>query len=87
MERLKPLPGFYERCGDCRKHRKNPTESDLYCNAARVSFNVTLQPKIEVGADGTFTCDSYRPNLSIRIRNLVNEISLFAANSGIQLPQ
>ncbi len=88
VERSSPLPGLNKKCGDCTNQLQNgPFESGYPCKAAWAPLGYPLQPKREIDSNGSFTCDSFRPNLLIRIRNLANKVSLFAANSGIQLPQ
>ena len=88
MERLKPSPGFTEKCTDCRRQSEKPV-AGFFCKTAwaPAPLGYVLQPKIEVGVNGSIICDRYGPKLSVLIKNLVNRISAFAISRGIQLPQ
>ena len=83
-------PGQEIQCVGCPSRLEDESKNDGYnCREVKVTkFGVVLSsPKMIEDKSGSLICESRRPNLSTRIKSLVERASVFAITRGIQLPQ
>lgn len=82
------MPGYYQKCGGCRRQLKDgPFPEGYPCKAAYAPNGYALQPHMVIEAGNVVACESYRPNLETTAKALWGKIPILLRAVQSSLPR